>query len=162
MVDYLCLEIDLFWLSHGFYFINKNRSGLLIYIWFVGMVDYLCLEIDLFWLSHHHFTKLVKVHRAGSVFIKLLKNSLQFFLCKGSKKFSDEASQSFGGDVSKTLLIVDSESILKFPLHGLHVRIFNKEGCTQLCELSKLNLSGAILINLLEKIFEFFLSRSEA
>ena len=54
------------------------------------------------------------------------------------------------------------ESVLELPLHGLDVRVLHQEGGTQLTELSKLNLSGAVLVNLEQQLLELLLSGSEA
>merc|ERR1712243_224498 len=78
-----------------------------------------------------------------------------------SKEFSNQSSKCLCGDISKTLLVINPESILEFPLHGLHVRILYQECGTKLAELSKLNLTRTILINLCKEFFKFILSRSE-
>ena len=54
------------------------------------------------------------------------------------------------------------ESILQLPLHGLHVRVLHQEGGAQLTELSKLDLSGAVLVNLEQQLLELLLGGSEA
>ena len=62
----------------------------------------------------------------------------------------------------KTPGIFLPECILQLPLHGLHVRILNQKCGTKLAELSKLNLTRTILINLCKELFKFILSWSEA
>ena len=54
------------------------------------------------------------------------------------------------------------ESVLELPLHGLDVRILHQEGGTQLTELGKLDLSGAVLVNLEQQLLELLLGGSEA
>ena len=54
------------------------------------------------------------------------------------------------------------EGILQLSLHGLHVWVLNQEGSTELTELSKLNLSGAILIDLKQQLLQLLLGGSEA
>ena len=54
------------------------------------------------------------------------------------------------------------EGILEFPLHGLHVGVLNKEGGTELAELSKLDLSGPVLVDLSQQVLQLLLGRAEA
>ena len=54
------------------------------------------------------------------------------------------------------------ESIFQLPLHCLHVGVLHQEGGTQLTELSKLDLTGAILVNLKQQLLELLLGGSEA
>ena len=54
------------------------------------------------------------------------------------------------------------ESIFKFPLHGLHVGILHQEGGAQLAELSELDLSGAVLVDLEQEVFQLLLGGPEA
>ena len=46
------------------------------------------------------------------------------------------------------------EGIFELPLHGLHVRVLNKEGGTKLTELSELDLARAILVDLMEQVLQ--------
>ena len=54
------------------------------------------------------------------------------------------------------------EGVLEFSLHGFNIRILNQELGAQLTELSKLDLSGAILVNLEQQLLELLLGGSEA
>ena len=54
------------------------------------------------------------------------------------------------------------ESIFKFPLHGLHVGILHQEGGAQLAELSELDLSGAVLVDLEQEVLQLLLGGPEA
>merc|ERR1719251_404880 len=72
------------------------------------------------------------------------------------------SSEGLVGDEALVVLVVQPESVLELPLHCLHVRILHQEGGTQLTELSKLNLSGAVLVNLEQQLLELLLSGSEA
>merc|ERR1719315_416371 len=141
---------------------SSFHYGYHYYLYLVyGMVGVVHMGLELLWLCHHHLTELIKVHGSRTIFIKLLKNTLKFLFCERSKEFSNQSSKCLCSDVAKTLLVINPESILQFPLHGLHVRILYQECGTKLAELSKLNLTRAILINLRKKFFKLFLSRSE-
>merc|ERR1711875_178106 len=102
----------------------------------------------LLWLCHHHLTELIKVHGSRTIFIKFLKNTFYFLFSERCEEFSNQSSECFCGDVAKTLLVINPESILEFPLHGLHVRILHQECGTKLTKFPKLNLIRTILINL--------------
>ena len=52
--------------------------------------------------------------------------------------------------------------ILQLPLHCLHIRILNEEGGTKLAELSKLDLSGPVLVDLSQQVLQLLLGRAEA
>ena len=54
------------------------------------------------------------------------------------------------------------ESIFKFPLHGLHVGILHQEGGAQLAELSELDLTGAVLVDLEQEVLQLLLGGPEA
>merc|ERR1719370_1617804 len=54
------------------------------------------------------------------------------------------------------------ECVLQLPLHGLHVRVLDQEGGTELTELSYLNLTRAILVDLLEEGLQLLLCGPEA
>ena len=54
------------------------------------------------------------------------------------------------------------EGILQLSFHGLDIRILYEELGAQLAELGKLNLAGAILIDLLEDLHQLLLAGSEA
>ena len=54
------------------------------------------------------------------------------------------------------------ECVLQLPLHGLHVRVLDQEGGTELTELSYLNLTRAILVDLLEERLQLLLCGTEA
>merc|ERR1712071_635886 len=122
----------------------------------------LLISLKLFSFCHHHFTKFIKVHGSRTVFVKFLKNALNLFLSKRSKKLSDDFSQSVISDEALALPVVQLESILQFLLHLLQRRILHKEGCTKLAKFSELNFSRSIFINLMEKISKFFFSGSES
>merc|ERR1712180_560362 len=72
------------------------------------------------------------------------------------------APQGVGGDVAKTLLVVHPECVLELPLHGLHIRVLNKEGGTELAKLSELDLARAILVDLMEQVLQLLLGGTEA
>merc|ERR1719206_829894 len=71
--------------------------------------QYLFFLNELFAFGHHHFTKFIKVHGTRSIFIKFLKNTLNFFFCKRGKKLGDKFSQCIVGDESLTLPIIQLE-----------------------------------------------------
>merc|ERR1719458_1333687 len=52
--------------------------------------------------------------------------------------------------------------LLQLPLHGLHIRILNKEGGAQLAEFSYLDLAGPVLVDLLEQVGKLLLRGTEA
>ena len=54
------------------------------------------------------------------------------------------------------------ESIFELSLHGLHIRILNKEGGAKLAELSKLNLARPVLVDLEQQVLQLLLCRAEA
>merc|ERR1719434_347608 len=54
------------------------------------------------------------------------------------------------------------ECVLQLPLHGLHVRVLDQEGGTELTELSYLNLTRAILVDFLEERLQLLLCGTEA
>ena len=54
---------------------------------------------------------------------------------------TNEPSKSLHGDEPLALLVVEPERVPQLLLHGLHVRILHQEGCAQLTELSKLDLT---------------------
>ena len=64
---------------------------------------------NLFRLGHHHFTEFIKVHGAGSVFIELLKDSLELFFSERSKEFTNKTSQGLCGDEAISLLVIYSK-----------------------------------------------------
>merc|ERR1712109_56528 len=57
---------------------------------------------------------------------------------------------------------IEPECVLQLPLHGLHVRVLDQEGGTELTELSDLNLTRAILVDLLEERLQLLLCGTEA
>ena len=58
-------------------------------------------------LGHHHLAELVKVHGAGAVLIKLLKDAFQLIRGEGGQQLADEASECFCCDVTQALLVID-------------------------------------------------------
>ena len=54
---------------------------------------------------------------------------------------TNEPSKSLHGDEPLALLVVEPERVPQLLLHGLHVRILHQEGCAELAELSKLDLT---------------------
>merc|ERR1719370_2536622 len=54
------------------------------------------------------------------------------------------------------------ECVLQLPLHGLHVRVLDQEGGTELTELSYLNLTRAVLVDLLKERLQLLLGGTEA
>merc|ERR1719330_10694 len=107
------------------------------------------------------FHRLVKVHSSGTVFIELLDDTVEFLTGEGGEEFTDETTEGFGGDVSLTFLVVDSEGVLEFSLHGFNVGILDQELSAELTKLSELNLSGTVLIDLFEDFLEFLLAGPE-
>merc|ERR1719370_432245 len=53
------------------------------------------------------------------------------------------------------------ECVLQLPLHGLHVRVLDQEGGAELTELSYLNLTRAILVDLLKERLQLLLCGTE-
>merc|ERR1712180_476789 len=72
------------------------------------------------------------------------------------------APQGVGGDVAKTLLVVHPECVLELPLHGLHVRVLNKESGTKLAKLPELDLTRTILVDLMQQVLQLLLCGTEA
>ena len=56
--------------------------------------------------SHHHLAELVKVHRAGTVLVQLLQDSLQLLLGEGGEQLGDETPQSVRADEPLALLVI--------------------------------------------------------
>jgi len=112
--------------------------------------------------GHHHLAEFIKVHGSGAIFIELINDAIKLLVSEGGEQLSDQASEGLVGDEALVVLVVQPESVLKLPLHGLDVRILHQEGGTQLTELSKLNLSGAVLVNLEQQLLELLLGGSEA
>ena len=54
------------------------------------------------------------------------------------------------------------KGVLQLPLHCLDVGILDKELGAELAELGKLNLAGAVLVDLLQNLHQLLLARSEA
>merc|ERR1711934_1217474 len=112
--------------------------------------------------SHHHLAEFIKVHGSGAVFIELINDSIQLLVSEGGEQLSDQGSQGLVGDEALVVLVVKPESVLELSLHGLNVRVLHQEGGAQLTELSELDLSGAVLINLEQQLLELLLGGSEA
>merc|ERR1712172_134504 len=113
-------------------------------------------------LTGHHLAEFIKVHGSGAIFIELINDAIKLLVSEGGEQLSDQASEGLVGDEALVVLVVQPESVLELPLHGLDVRILHQEGGTQLTELSKLNLSGAVLVNLEQQLLELLLGGSEA
>merc|ERR1712078_563978 len=111
--------------------------------------------------GHHHLAEFIKVHGSGAIFIELINDTIKLLVSQG-EQLSDQASEGLVGDEALVVLVIKPESVLELPLHGLDVRILHQEGGTQLTELSKLNLSGAVLVNLKQQLLELLLGGSEA
>merc|ERR1712226_600187 len=60
------------------------------------------------------------------------------------------------------LLVVDPEGVLQLLLHGLYVGVLHQEGGAQLAELPKLDLSGPVLIDLMQQVGQLLLGGTEA
>merc|ERR1719468_13137 len=126
------------------------------------------LSIHTYWLhlvlrlTHHHLTELIKVHGTGSVLVKLGNDAVQLLVSEGGEQLGDEAPECVHGDESLTILVINPESVLQFPLHGLNVRILNKELGAKLTELPELDLSGPVLVNLGKDAIELLLAGPEA
>jgi hypothetical protein len=110
-------------------------------------------------LGHHHATELVKVHRPRSVLVDLLNDAVEVLFRQPRVKLGDNLSQLVGRDVAVGILVVDSEGLLQLGLHRVLVGLFNEELCTQLTELFKLDFTRAVLVNLLENLFELLFGR---
>ena len=54
------------------------------------------------------------------------------------------------------------EGIFELPLHGLHVRVLDKEGGTELTKLSELDLARAVLVDLRQQVLQLLLGGTEA
>ena len=52
--------------------------------------------------------------------------------------------------------------VFQLPLHCLHIGILNKEGGTKLAKLSKLDLSGPVLVDLEQQVLQLLLGGAEA
>ena len=60
-------------------------------------------------------------------------------------------------DETFPVLVVDSEGLLQLGLHRVLVGLLHEELGAQLAELGKLDLSRAVLVNLLEDVLELLL-----
>merc|ERR1719232_1725648 len=98
---------------------------------------------------------------SSSLFMVSMSGSLELLLRQGGEQLSDEAPEGLGGDVPQTLLVIYPEGVLQLPLHGLHVGVLHQESGAQLAELSELNLSGPVLVNLEQQLLELLLGGSE-
>lgn len=75
-----------------------------------------------------------------------------------------QGSFSLGGtniiiDVATGYLVIDTEGIFEFLLHGLDVGILHQECGTKLAELPELDLSAPVLVHLLQQVSQFLLAR---
>merc|ERR1719468_153329 len=126
------------------------------------------LSIHTYWLylvlrlTHHHLTELIKVHGSGSVLVKLGNDAVQLLVSEGGEQLGDEAPECVHGDESLTILVINPESVLQFPLHGLNVRILDKELGAKLTELAELDLPGPVLVNLGQDVHQLLLAGPEA
>merc|ERR1711935_1123354 len=99
---------------------------------------------------------------SGSVLIELLNNALQLLVSQGGQQLRDEASEGLCGDEALALLVVHPEGVLQLLLHGLYVGVLHQEGGAQLAKLAKLDLSGPVLIDLMEQVGQLLLRGTEA
>ena len=60
------------------------------------------------WLGHHHLAELIEVHRARTILIELLKDSLKLLVGERRQQLRDQTPQGVGGDVAQTLLVIHS------------------------------------------------------
>merc|ERR1711972_883595 len=111
------------------------------------------------WSSSSHRTRR---SRARAILVELLKDSFDLLVSEGSQQLSDQTPQGVCGDETLTLAIVEPECVLQLPLHGLHVRVLDQEGGTELTELSYLNLTRAVLVDFLEERLQLLLCGTEA
>jgi hypothetical protein len=74
------------------------------------------------------------------------KNSAnQTLRCLTIQKFNTQIA-------NERILLILPEGVLELSLHGLNVRILDQELGAELAKLGKLNLAGAVFINLLYRI----------
>ena len=66
-------------------------------------------------------------------------------------QLTNEAAESLHGDETLTLFVIEPEGVPQLLLHGLHVGVLDEEGGAQLAELSKLNLTRAVLVHLSQR-----------
>ena len=112
--------------------------------------------------SHHHLAEFIKVHGSGAIFIELINNAIQLLVSQGGEQLTDQAPEGLVGDEALVVLVVEPEGVLQLPLHGLDVGVLHEEGGAQLAELSELDLSGPVLVDLEQKLLELLLRGSEA
>merc|ERR1719384_1952856 len=115
-----------------------------------------------FRLGHHHLAELIKVHGSGAVLVQFLNDSFQLLVCQRGEQLSNQAPERLGGDESLALLVVHPEGVLQLLLHCLHVGVLDQEGGAQLAELTKLNLAGTVLVDLMEELSQLLLRWPEA
>ena len=97
--------------------------------------------------------------------VQFLNDSFQLLISQGGEQFTcaeweneklqarnvcrtNQAPQGLGCDEALALLVVDPEGVLQLLLHGLHVRVLDQEGGTQLTELT----CGHDLFNLMSRL----------
>merc|ERR1712110_87483 len=81
---------------------------------------------------------------------------------RGGEQLGDEASECVHSDESLPILVINPESVLQFPLHGLNVRVLHEELGAELTELCELDLPGPVLVNFGQDVHKLLLAGSEA
>lgn len=104
-------------------------------------------------LTSHHFHKFVKVNRAGPVRVDLLDHHVQIVVGQLIVQLPQDLAQAAGGDEAVTFLVVQTERLPEFLLQGLLV-LLNDELGRERHELGELDLTGTILVDLLDHLLE--------
>jgi len=112
-------------------------------------------------LAHHHLTELVKVHGTTSILVNLIDDAVEILRGQPRVQFGDDLPQLAGGDEAGAVFVVHPERLLQFGLHSLLVRFFDQEFGAQLAKFAKLDLAGAVFVDLLQDFLELLLRRAE-
>ena len=112
-------------------------------------------------LAHHHLAELVEVHGAAAVLVQLGDDPVQLLVGEGTEELGDEGPEGVHGDEALPVLVVDPEGVLQLPLQGVDVGVLHQELGAELAELGKLDLAGAVLVDLGQDVHQLLLAGPE-
>lgn len=104
-------------------------------------------------LTSHHFHKFVKVNRARPVRVDLLDHHVQIVVGQLIVQLPQDLAQAAGGDETVTFLVVQTERLPQLLLQRFLV-LLNDELGGERHELGELDLTGTILVDLLDHLLE--------
>lgn len=122
-----------------------------LWVWWVVVVTHAKLGAPD--LTSHHFHKFVKVNRARPVRVDFLDHHVQIVVGQLVVQLPQDLAQAAGGDEAVTFLVVQTERLPEFLLQCLLV-LLNDELGRQRDELGELDLTGTILVDLLDHLLE--------